>query len=131
PETFDDLIKVCDAVDGKDGVKAFVADKLHHWNWIPYLMGNGGTVFKAPPENLTPTFATPEAIAASILALSPDVVGLSEGDAKAALEAAGFTVNSDLVVGLGSVPGDVVAQDPVGGTRLRKGDEVVIKVAVF
>ena len=60
-----------------------------------------------------------------------DVVGLSEGDAKAALEAAGFTVNSDLVVGLGSVPGDVVAQDPVGGTRLRKGDEVVIKVAVF
>ena len=61
----------------------------------------------------------------------PDVVGLSEGDAKAALEAAGFTVNSDLVVGLGSVPGDVVAQDPVGGTRLRKGDEVVIKVAVF
>jgi serine/threonine-protein kinase len=61
----------------------------------------------------------------------PDVVGLSEGDAKAALEADGFTVNSDLVVGLGSVPGDVVAQDPVAGTRLRKGDEVVIKVAVF
>jgi len=61
----------------------------------------------------------------------PDVVGLSEGDAKAALEADGFTVNSDLVVGLGSVPGDVVAQDPVAGTRLRMGDEVVIKVAVF
>ncbi|MEI6727648.1 MAG: PASTA domain-containing protein, partial [Actinomycetes bacterium] len=61
----------------------------------------------------------------------PDVVGLSEGDAKAALEADGFTVNSDLVVGLGSVPGDVVAQDPAAGTRLRKGDEVVIKVAVF
>jgi len=61
----------------------------------------------------------------------PDVVGLSEGDAKATLEAAGFIVNSDLVVGLGSVPGDVVAQDPAGGTRLRKGDEVVIKVAVF
>ena len=65
------------------------------------------------------------------IALVPDVVGLSEGDAKAALEAAGFTVHSDLVVGLGSVPGDVVDQDPAAGTRLRKGDEVVIKVAVF
>jgi multiple sugar transport system substrate-binding protein len=53
PETFDDLIKVCDAIDGKDGVKAFVADKLHHWSWIPYLMANGGNVFKNPPENLT------------------------------------------------------------------------------
>jgi multiple sugar transport system substrate-binding protein len=65
PETFDDLIKVCDAVDGKDNVKAFVADKLHHWNWIPYLMGFGGNVFKAPPENLTPTFASPEGIKAA------------------------------------------------------------------
>lgn len=60
PETFDDLLKVCDAVDGKDGVKAFVADRLHHWNWIPYLMGMGGNVFKAPPENLTPIFSSPE-----------------------------------------------------------------------
>jgi multiple sugar transport system substrate-binding protein len=65
PKTFDELIKVCDAVNGKDGVSAFVADKLHHWNWIPYLMGMGGGVFKAPPENLTPIFATPEAVAAA------------------------------------------------------------------
>ena len=55
PTTFDELIKVCDATHGKDGVAAFTADKLHHWNWIPYLMGEGGGVFKAPPENLTPT----------------------------------------------------------------------------
>ena len=65
PETFDDLIKVCDAVDGKDNVKAFVADNLHHWNWIPYLMGNGGKVFKDPPGNLTPVFASPEGIASA------------------------------------------------------------------
>ena len=61
PTTFDELIKVCDAVNGKDGVSAFVADKLHHWNWIPYLMGMGGGVFKAPPENLTPILNTPQA----------------------------------------------------------------------
>jgi multiple sugar transport system substrate-binding protein len=38
PETFDQLVEVCEAVNGQDGVAAFVADKLHHWNWIPYLM---------------------------------------------------------------------------------------------
>jgi multiple sugar transport system substrate-binding protein len=65
PKTFDELIKVCDAVHNKDGVAAFTADKLHHWNWIPYLMGVGGAVFKAPPENLTPTLTTPQAAASA------------------------------------------------------------------
>ena len=60
-----------------------------------------------------------------------DVVGLSSGDAGAALEDAGFTVNVDLVAGLGSVPGDVVEQDPAAGTKLGHGAEVTIKVAIF
>ena len=59
PKTFDELIKVCDAVHNKENVAAFTADKLHHWNWIPYLMGSGGAVFKDPPDNLTPTLNTP------------------------------------------------------------------------
>ena len=61
----------------------------------------------------------------------PDVVGLSQGDAKAQLEAEGFVVSSDYVAGWGSMPGDVVGQDPAPGTRGRAGDEVVIQVAVF
>ena len=61
PKTFDELIKVCDAVHNKEGVAAFTADRLHHWNWIPYLMGAGGAVFKDPPDNLTPTLNTPAA----------------------------------------------------------------------
>jgi multiple sugar transport system substrate-binding protein len=61
PETMDDLIKVCDAVNGREGVTAWTADKLHHWNWIPYLQGMGGRVFKDPPKNLTPMLDTPEA----------------------------------------------------------------------
>ncbi len=65
PTTFDELVRVCEAVHGRDGLSAFVADRLHHWNWIPYLMGMGGGVFKAPPENLTPTLATPEAVRAA------------------------------------------------------------------
>jgi len=65
PETFEQLLQVCEATNGKDGVAPFVADKLHHWNWIPYLMGYGGRVFKDPPGNLTPTLDTPEAAAAA------------------------------------------------------------------
>ena len=61
----------------------------------------------------------------------PDVVGLSRGDAIAQLEAAGFTVNTDWVAGLGEIPDDVVGQDSVAGTRGRAGDEVVIEVAIF
>lgn len=65
PATFDDIVKVCEAVNGKDGVAAWVQDNIHHWNWPPYLMGFGGTVFKDPPENLTPTLNTPQAIEAA------------------------------------------------------------------
>ena len=61
PKTFDELIRVCDATHGKEDVAAFSADRLHHWNWIPYLMGMGGKVFKDPPDNLTPTLDTAEA----------------------------------------------------------------------
>ena len=61
----------------------------------------------------------------------PDVVGLSSGDAAGALEDAGFTVNVDLVAGLGEYPGDVIGQDPEAGSTLESGSEVTIKVAVF
>ncbi len=54
PTTFDEFIAVCDATHDKEGVAAYTADKLHHWNWIPYLMGHGGKVIKDPPANLTP-----------------------------------------------------------------------------
>jgi multiple sugar transport system substrate-binding protein len=65
PETFDQLIEVCEAINRQEGVAAFVADKLHHWNWIPYLMGHGGSVFRDPPDDLTPTLDTPEAAKAA------------------------------------------------------------------
>jgi serine/threonine-protein kinase len=61
----------------------------------------------------------------------PDVVGLSQGEAMAILEDTGFTASTDYVAGWGEMPGDVLAQDPVAGTRGRVGDEVVIEVAVF
>ena len=42
PTTFDELMDVCEAINGQDRVAAFITDKLHHWKWIPYLMGFGG-----------------------------------------------------------------------------------------
>ncbi len=65
PETFDELIAVAQATHKKEGVAAFVADRLHHWNWIPYLMGFGGTVFRHPPDDLHPMLDTPEAAQAA------------------------------------------------------------------
>jgi len=65
PTTFDELINVCEMTKGMERVAPFTADKLHHWNWIPYLMGYGGHVFKDPPSNLTPTWDTPEAAEAA------------------------------------------------------------------
>src|ERR687892_1693062 len=61
PTTFAELDEVCAAVNGEEGVAAFTADKLHHWNWIPYLMGMGGQVFRDPPGDLLPMLDTPEA----------------------------------------------------------------------
>ena len=48
PTTFDELMKVCEAANNKDGVSAYVADRLHHWDWIPFLMGFGGTCSAIP-----------------------------------------------------------------------------------
>ncbi len=61
PTNFDELLSTLQAIHNKQGVAGYVASSLHHWNWIPYLMGFGGKVFEAPPENLLPAFDTAEA----------------------------------------------------------------------
>jgi multiple sugar transport system substrate-binding protein len=60
PTTLDEFRAICEATQGKDGVGAYVADKLHHWNWVPYLMAMGGHVMKDPPRNVTPALDSPE-----------------------------------------------------------------------
>ncbi|MHB1414005.1 MAG: extracellular solute-binding protein [Chloroflexota bacterium] len=63
PKTFDEMIKVFDAVNDKEGCKAYVNDKLHHWESIGFIQGYGGSILKNPPDNLTPVLDTPEAAA--------------------------------------------------------------------
>lgn len=65
PKTTDELAAACDKIHGKDGVAAFTADNLHHWNWPPYLMDMGGGLFRNPPQDLMPTLDSPAAIKAA------------------------------------------------------------------
>jgi len=62
PETFDDLERFAGLVHKKDDVDGFLTD--NHWGfwYIPLLQGYGGNVFRNPPDDLMPTFDSPEAI---------------------------------------------------------------------
>jgi len=65
PDTFDQVADTMKAVHLKDGVPAFLPENHYGWSFIPWLQGFGGTVFRDPPEDLTPVLDTPEAIAAA------------------------------------------------------------------
>ena len=59
----------------------------------------------------------------------PDVVGLTEGDATAALEAGGFSVEVSRVVSPSVEPGLVVAQTPAAAAQAPSGSTVTIEVS--
>jgi beta-lactam-binding protein with PASTA domain len=59
----------------------------------------------------------------------PDVVGMSQKDAEAALEDAGFTALATKVTTNDTPAGDVVAQVPAADTELTKGSQVALQVA--
>jgi multiple sugar transport system substrate-binding protein len=65
PDTFDELADAMKAVHMREGVPAFLTENHYGWSFIPFLMGFGGTVFRDPPEDLTPVLDTPEAVAAA------------------------------------------------------------------
>ena len=63
--------------------------------------------------------------------LVPGVVGLSEGDATAALEAVGFSVDVHTTIGWGHMPGEVVQQDPAAGAKAPVGSAISVWVALL
>ncbi len=73
PDTFDELVEVCKAVDGKP-LKALATrgargQTLNMWNWAVYLFGFGGEFFAsydpASPDYMKPILDQPEAIEAA------------------------------------------------------------------
>lgn len=96
PRTFDELMKVAEAVNGQDGgagpVSGFVSSNLHHWFLPPYVQGFGGDLFVDPPNNITPALDSAAAVQATdfyarlLSKYSPQgVLGYTEDQAKAAL----------------------------------------------
>lgn len=60
----------------------------------------------------------------------PDVVGLSESEAVSAIGSAGLTVGTKQYAESDTAPaGQVTAQDPVGGTMVGPGSEVVLTIS--
>ncbi len=73
--------------------------------------------------------AEPTAPVEATTANVPDVVGMSQKDAEAALEDAGFETLATKVTTNDAPAGDVVAQVPAADTELTKGSQVAIQVA--
>ena len=65
PDTFEDLERVTKLLHKKDNVSAFLYENHWGWTFIPFLQGFGGNVFRNPPDDLMPTFDTPEAVEAA------------------------------------------------------------------
>ncbi len=61
----------------------------------------------------------------------PNVVGASQGSATDTLHAAGFTVAVKDTLGLGTFPGNVTKQAPAAGSRVARGGQITIWVAIF
>jgi multiple sugar transport system substrate-binding protein len=92
PRTFDELMKVSEAMNGKEDVTGFVSSNLHHWFLPPYLQGFGGDVFANPPGDIRPTLDSPAAVQAVdfyarlLSKYSPQgVLGYTEDQARSAL----------------------------------------------
>ena len=62
----------------------------------------------------------------------PNVVGLTEAEAKSDLEGAGFTVSvQDQTTDIEQQDGRVVDQNPSGGSTVANGTRIVIMVGSF
>ena len=64
PQTFDELMKTAEVMNGKDDVTGFVSSNLHHWFLPPYVHGFGGDVFANPPGDIRPTLDSAAAVQA-------------------------------------------------------------------
>lgn len=80
-------------------------------------------------ETVEPTSTETAESTASATAQVPDVVGMSQKDAEAALKDAGFVPLATKVTTGDTPAGDVVAQIPAADTELTSGSQVAIEVA--
>ena len=68
PETFDDLGAVCEAIHNPPDMSAYVVRTEPNGVHFPFpiwIQGYGGNIFADPPNDMTPTLNTAEALAAA------------------------------------------------------------------
>lgn len=65
PKTFDEVVTAVKAVHNKDGIPGFAAENHYGWDWISWLHGFGGDIFRNAPDDLMPVLDSPESIAAA------------------------------------------------------------------
>jgi multiple sugar transport system substrate-binding protein len=107
PETWDDVMQAARKLhDPQKGLYGY-ASRGHRdgvwWDWMPFLRGYGGDVFKSPPDDWTVVINSPEAVKAlelyvSLTQFSPQNVG----DLNQAEQIALFTADRVLQTVMGS-----------------------------
>ena len=128
PDTFDKLLEIAPKLHSSE-VAFITAENNWHWIWPMFLHGYGGNFFVNPPDDLTPTFNTPEAIESAKVLVElfskyslPDAVNIGIPEARAAIGQGNAAV---IMTGLGvassaidpntSVVGDKIKFAPVPG----------------
>lgn len=91
PKTFEELLKIAPKIHSSE-VAFITAENNWHWVWPMYLHGYGGNFFLNPPDDLTPTFNTPEAIESAEVMVElfskyslPDAVNVGLPESRAAI----------------------------------------------
>jgi multiple sugar transport system substrate-binding protein len=65
PDTMDDLVKIASTVYKKGEMAGYVGRVTPaevHFAWPIFVQGYGGNIFRDPPNDMTPTLNTPEAV---------------------------------------------------------------------
>ena len=93
----------------------------------------GDVISQAPGSgtNMAPGSAVTVVVSLGALVPAPDVAGLSQANAEAAIVGAGLVVGSVITANSNTVPtGDVISQAPDAGTNVAPGSAVTIVVSL-
>ena len=112
PETFDELIQMASKINSKDMAGYIGRGQPHSFHWVfpNFLFAYGGDFFVDPPNDLTPTLDSKEAIEAANVFVdlyknhsAPGVVNFNEEDAKTAMQQGRGAMWIDALAWVGTV----------------------------
>ncbi|MCL4465625.1 MAG: extracellular solute-binding protein [Chloroflexi bacterium] len=60
PKDLDGVVKMCEAINKKEDVYAFLTENHYGWQFPPFVFAFGGKIFRNPPDDLMPMLDSPE-----------------------------------------------------------------------